>query len=196
MTSLVQTALNKSLRANTLSDLVRVRTAGLPMLLIDTSGSMDDILADGKTRINATRDTVRELTKGGETPVKMIGFGGYEAQVITSIPNACGGTPLASAIDLAKQQGASHVIVISDGMPNDQRGALESAARFGGKIDVIFIGNKGEPGEQFLKQLSESTGGTEFHGDLTAPKELADKIAGLLGSGEDDEETPRGAIQL
>jgi hypothetical protein len=124
----------------------------------------------------------------------MIAFGGADAYcgqgayVTTGVPRPTGGTPLHDAIDLARKQECGRVVVISDGQPDSQRLALDSAKAFGGRIDVVYVGDPGDLGEEFLRKLAESTGGTEFHGDLSEPKQLGGRIAGLLGAAQDDDD--------
>lgn len=183
---LVRTRLEKSIAVRSLKDLVRVRTSDKIFLLIDVSGSMHSTMRNGKQRIDALREVVRDI-KSKRTDVRMIAFGGREgsAYEVQAVPDAGGGTPLRQAIDLGKKLEAGRAIVISDGEPEDPLGCLESAKTFGGQIDVVFVGDPGERGEEFLRRLAEATGGTEFHGDLSAPKELSGKIMGLLGAAED-----------
>lgn len=186
--SLVQ-KLNQSLRVGSLTDLIRVRQNENVLLLLDCSGSMDSRIANGQTRSAALGDTVRGIQS--EKELKMAQFGsGHEPSFVTmnAIPPPCGGTPLHLAIDFGKSNGHARLIVISDGCPDSEHAALEAANRFGGRIDVVFIGNKGERGEAFLLSLARTTGGESFTGDLTNPKQLAGKIVGLLSDGKDDDE--------
>lgn len=197
MTSdLVRTKLSQSAAIKSLEDLVRVKTSEDVWLLLDASGSMDSHMRNGKRRIDGLREVVAEISSNKEVVVKMIVFNDGEARVSTHINEPHGGTPLHDAISLARRQNAGRAIVVSDGIPDDPRRCLDNAKEFGGRIDVVFVGDPGESGESFLKQLAEATGGTEFHGDLSEPKALGSKLAGLLGSGEDDDEEERKAIQL
>lgn len=188
MADLVRSSLDKSLRAKTLSDLVRVRGGEEVYLLVDTSGSMDagHPMKNGRAPIDALRDVVKDIQT--KRPVKLIAFGDEGAFATSTVPDARGGTPLHRAIDLAKQLNVSRCIVLSDGIPDDTNAAMESARAFGGQIDVVYIGDPGGRGERFLKQLAESTGGTEFHGDLSQMKELVGQIMGLLVAGTDEED--------
>lgn len=180
-------SLKNSLQAGSLSDLVRVRQDSNIFLLLDCSGSMDSYTSNGKTRITGLRETVRSIQS--EKEMRMVQFGfGTECTFITEIPNPSGGTPLHLAIRFAKQNGAGRAIVISDGCPDSENEAMDSAREFGGRIDVVFIGNPGERGEMFLKRLAEATGGEAFTGDLTEPKKLASAVMGLLGAGEEDDD--------
>ncbi len=183
---LIRTQLGSTLAVKSLADLVRVKTPSEHFLLIDVSGSMGDHMRNGKTRISGLTDVVNDLRKEGK--IRLIAFGGEGAYLTDMVPRASGGTPLHQAIDLARTTGAGRAIVISDGQPNDGQAAMDAARAFGGQLDVVFVGDPGEGGESFLRELAQLTGGTEFHGDLSKPKELGAKIAGLLGAMEGDEE--------
>lgn len=179
--------LEQSLRVGSLKDLIRVRKEENIFLLLDCSGSMGAPLGNGQKRIDGLRATVRGIQS--EREMKMVQFGyGYEPSFINTIPNPSGGTPMHQAIDFARTNGAARAIVISDGIPDSKSAAMESAQRFGGRIDVVFVGDPGEPGEAFLKELAASTGGDSFTGDLRDPKMLASKVMGLLGDGEDEDD--------
>jgi hypothetical protein len=56
---------------------------------------------------------------------------------------------------------------------------------FGGRIDVVYVGNPGDYGSKFLASLAEASGGTSFDGDLSEPKELVGAVVGLLGAAEE-----------
>lgn len=193
-TDLVKT-LSRSLALNSLDDLVRSKKAENVVLLLDCSGSMSNQMRNGKRRIDGLRDVVADVQK--DRPTRMIGFGisssrGDDIAFIGRVPEPNGGTPLARAIDFAREAGFGRAVVISDGMPDDQEAALEAAGRFGGQIDVVYVGDP-EPedrvwgGAKFLLKLAESTGGTSFDGDLSAVKQLASTVKGLLaGNVEED----------
>lgn len=179
--------LSKSLQTGSLADLVRVRQEQNIFLLLDCSGSMGSRMKNGRSRMQGLRETVSSIQS--EKEMRMVQFGvGDESTFITSIPDACGGTPLHQAIIFAKTNQAGRAIVISDGAPDSENAAMDAARSFGGRIDVVFIGDEGEHGEMFLKRLAEATGGESFTGDLSDPKQLAGKIIGLLGSGEADDD--------
>jgi Mg-chelatase subunit ChlD len=183
-------SLGQSLRVKgSLTDLVRARKESNIMLLLDCSGSMGARMQNGKTRMQGLREAVRDIQAEKEMPMAQFGYG-FEPSLITSIPDASGGTPLHLGIDFCRNQKSGRVIVISDGYPDNPNFALEAAQRFGGRIDVVFIGEPGEAGEAFLKRLAESTGGESFTGDLKDPKQLAGQVIALLtdGSDADDED--------
>lgn len=181
--------LEKSLAVGSLSELVRTRQVENIWLLLDTSGSMGESIGGGKKRIHGLRETAQALQSERAMPIIQFG-NGHEPSVITNerIPDPCGGTPMALAIDLAIAQKAGRIVIISDGCPDSQGAAMESAARFGGRIDVVFVGRPGEYGESFLKKLAESTGGESFTGDLSKPKEISSGIMRLLNPPADDDD--------
>lgn len=195
--------LNKSLTAGgSLADLVKKKSTvfeGKIVFLLDCSGSMGSRMYTGQTRIAGLRDAVKEVQKaqdGLRIPMIQFGAGWDEVGECLEIPDPEGGTPLHKAIDLAKTKEYGRAICISDGMPDSQTSAIEAAKRFGGRIDVIFTGNTGEPGEAFLKHLAELTGGEMFTGDLADIKQITGTITLLLGTGSDDDDDEKGAIQL
>jgi hypothetical protein len=53
---------------------------------------------------------------------------------------------------------------------------------------VVFVGDPGDHGEEFLKRLAQSTGGESFTGDLSDPKKITAGVVGLLTSGEESDE--------
>lgn len=180
--------LNKSLQVGSLDDLVRVQTESNIWLLLDCSGSMSSPMRNGKDRIAGLRETVDSIQS--ERRMQMIQFSG-SVQVTEYVPDPNGGTPLAEAIDLARTNECSRAIVISDGEPNNENAAMDSAKRFGGRIDVVFVGDPGSHGEAFLKRLAQSTGGESFTGDLTEPKKITAGVIGLLTAGtelDDDDD--------
>lgn len=157
------------------------------MLLIDTSSSMQLSVSSefsyvGKKRIDALREVIADIKAEGHVP--MIAFGGpYDAQVrfVDDVPNADGGTPLHLAIPFAAQYGATRVVVISDGHPDLTEQTIEEVKKFGGRVDIVYVGPAGDPGEKFLQQLATMSGGQQFWGDLREIKQLSAKIIGLLG---------------
>jgi len=196
--SLVRLNLDLALNTGSLDELMEVAN-DKPMLLIDVSDSMNThittVTAEGQrvqgdTRIEALRKVVTNIR--GEVQVVMIAFGGESVtpRFVDNVPAASGGTPLHLAIALAKEYGATRLVVISDGAPDMAEQSKEEARKLGGRIDVIYIGDPGGYGEDFLLELAALTGGTRFDGKLSDPKQLGRGIIGLLTGGED--EAPQG----
>jgi len=176
--------LNRSLGKSTLDDLVKARTRR-SLLLVDCSGSMADRIASGERRIDALRKRVELLRETHPVPVAAFGVRcAGQVEVVDTIPEPQGSTPLDLAIDFAMAQGATHLVVITDGEPNDEASALASARIFGGVIDVFFIGDEGSYGAAFCKRLAAASGGTCGVTDLGgSPKVLAGAIRLALGDG-------------
>jgi len=119
--------------------------------------------------------------------------GSPEVAFVDTVPDAQGGTPLAEAIDFASQNGFGRLVVISDGSPNYPHStSMDAARRFGGQIDVMYIGDPGDPGSVFLEQLAAATGGQRFEGDMSDIKEITGAVIGLLNGDvleqDDDDE--------
>lgn len=193
--SLVRSKLDVSLNiGGGLKGLVKA-TAENVMLLLDTSGSMECRvdMREPKRRIDALREVVTQVKGTGTVP--MIAFGGpYDAEVrfVDVIPEPDGGTPLHAAIPYAKTYGATRLVVISDGCPDVRDMCLDEARRFGGQIDVVFVGQAGDPGSEFLDQLARASGGKRFEGSLADVKAITGAVIGFLSG---DVEPARAPIQ-
>jgi hypothetical protein len=202
-------SLEKSMSINSLKDLARVSKSENAILLVDVSGSMGAHMQNGKTRIQGLREVNAGIQSKRATT--MIAFGlfpnrnadptgleqrtvGSEVDFITEIPEAQHSTPMAEAIDFARAHGFGRAVVISDGGPNDPHAAMEAAKRFGGQIDVIYVGDPGDPGSIFLDELAKATGGSRFEGDLSEVKNITGAVIGLLNGEvmEQEEEDENG----
>jgi len=153
------------------------------LLLLDCSGSMGDIVRrTNERRIDALRRCMRALRTTHNVP--MAAFGGYrQVEVVEDAPEPTGTTPMADAIHFGREQGANHLVIITDGGPNSEAETFDAAARFGNPIDVFFIGDTRDHGLTFARELARRTGGTFHHADISETKALTSTIAGLLGDG-------------
>jgi Mg-chelatase subunit ChlD len=178
--------LNKSLERSSLDDLVQARTRR-SLLLVDCSGSMSDRVRTGARKIDALRKVVETLRTTHPVPLAAFGISGdRQVDVVDAVPEPSGGTPLDLAIDFGAEQGATHLVVVTDGQPNDEDAAFESARKFGGPIDVFYIGDGNDRGSKFAAKLAAMTGGSCGLTDLVgAPKVLANKIILMIGDGSD-----------
>ena len=177
--------LNRSAEFSDLDALVKAKTRR-SLLLVDASGSMaDTIRKTGERKIDALRKVVDGLRETHPVPVAAFGCYGEPVTVVDRVPEPQGGTPLDLAIDFGREQGATHLIVVTDGEPNDEGAAFAAARAFGGQIDVFYVGNGNDSGSRFAQQLARMTGGTCGVTDLGETKQLQSRIAGLLGSAND-----------
>lgn len=183
-TDLAVIKLTKSLARTSLTDLVKSKRRSL--LLVDVSGSMAEGIRTGGRKIDALRTVVTTLRETHPVPVAAFGIGGrYGAAValVDSIPDPSGSTPLAEAIDFGAAEGATHLVVVTDGIPNSESAAFASAEVFGGPVDVFYIGDGNDSGARFSERLAMLTGGSVNLTDLGTPKALAGSIRLLLGDG-------------
>lgn len=169
-----------------IDEFVRAKTRR-SVLVVDCSSSMGDPIRSGGRKIDALRKVASELQQ--THPVPVVAFhgriSGSNAYVCDGIPEPSGGTPMHDAFDFCREQGASHIVLVTDGEPTPGRSyAIAAAKRFGGPIDTFYIGNGNDSGAEFCKMLADMTGGTANLTDLGAPKQLASKIKGLLGEGQ------------
>jgi Mg-chelatase subunit ChlD len=172
--------LNRSLEKSSLDDLVKARTRR-SLLLVDCSDSMNGRIRSGERKITALRSVVKGLRETHPVPVAAFGSGG--TILVDEVPEPCGSTPLHTAIEYGRREGATHLVVVTDGQPDSESAAFAEARQFGHPIDVFYIGDGGDSGAIFAAELAKLTGGTVHLTDLGKPKELGTKIAGLLGEG-------------
>jgi Mg-chelatase subunit ChlD len=154
-------------------------------LLLDCSGSMGDRIAKGVRAIDRLRQIARQLRHEAPT-LRQIVFPAPDsidgaAEILSDIPEPHGTTPLDKAITEAATHGALHLIIVSDGDPNDSSATLNAADQARCRIDVFFVGAPGGGGEAFLRELARRHGGACDTVSLASPpRELETKIRGLL----------------
>jgi Mg-chelatase subunit ChlD len=173
--------LNRSLAKSDLDALVM--GARRSLLLVDCSGSMGEYIRAGGRKIDALRKVVTALRETHATPLAAFGLYGDPVQVVDTVPEPMGGTPIDLAIDFGRREGATHLVVVTDGCPNSEDSAFAAARAFGHPIDVFYIGDGNDSGSRFAAALAKMTGGTCELTDLGKPRELAGKITLLLGDG-------------
>jgi hypothetical protein len=176
-------ALAKTTQRDSLDDLIAARTRR-SLLLVDCSASMGGLVDGSERKIDALRKVVATLTATHPVPVAAFGVPGG-VRLVEVVPEPSGMTPLHRAIAYGREQGANHLVVVTDGQPDSEPAAFEEAALFGGPIDVFYIGRGADRGAEFCRELARRTGGSCGLTDLTAEgqKQLTGKIVGLLGDG-------------
>ena len=145
-------------------------------LLLDCSGSMGEHCEPGRPKITALREIVTSLRDGGLVFTQVVFPGNsYGAEMSTIIHDPMGSTPLHAALEVANLEDAKHVVVISDGMPDDEsmvKHCANELKRKGVKIDVFYVGPYPHEGERFLKSLATMTGGKFQATTLTTAQKL------------------------
>lgn len=157
------------------------------VVVVDTSASMGIQDAGlNRSRYQAACDQLARLQ--GEMPGK-VAVVSYSSQAVFcpgGYPvNQGGSTDMVEALRFVKRvDGLMKVVIIADGEPNDAEGTLREASQFVGKIDCVFVGNELSAGRDFMRRLSEATGGvsvTNKTEDLDL--ELAKNVRLLLTAG-------------
>lgn len=156
-----QTGLAKSAFAR---ELAKRDLQGGTFIACDCSGSMTEATENpGERRIDALRGVVYGLRQQ-HAAFRTIIFESscYEADMI---PEPTGGTNMTQMFDYAREQGAKHLIVISDGQPDSQEHALTAAQSLVNagckRIDVFYVGPKGgyaQGAVDFMNKLAKLTG--------------------------------------
>lgn len=156
------------------------------VVLIDQSGSMDEHdAAEGLTRREAANEELRKLQERYPGQIAVFEFADSVAFCPNGYPadNVGGRTDLAGALRFLRPliDGAFDTVVVSDGEPDSESGALDEASRWTSPIHTIYIGEAGGDGEKFLARLSKATGGRKFTADT--PGALMPGVVALLGDG-------------
>jgi len=154
------------------------------IVLADVSGSMSERDAgEGVQRIVAMKGALEALPPS----VRIIAFNDTTVEVRTAreIPRPDGTTDLEGAIIAASHYQPVRTIIISDGEPNDEAGAIQALDRLSGVVDVIYCGsNSNTSTRKFLASLARQGMGSYYEtGDqLDVSKQLPAVVKGLLGA--------------
>jgi Mg-chelatase subunit ChlD len=151
------------------------------LVLIDQSGSMAAKDAPGGvSRFDAADSELFRLQRQHPGEVAVISFSSTVEFCPGGVPNRENGmTDMAAALNFARvADGASQIVLISDGDPNSQDEALAAARRYQNPIHTIYIGPEDGPGRAFLARLAKATGGQTFQS--AAPGLLGEGVERLL----------------
>jgi len=134
------------------------------VILVDTSGSMDANDSRGdRSRYQVATEELKALQASLPGKIAVIAFSSDVQFNPAGVAQYMGdGTDLTKALKFVKVADVEGIrfILISDGEPNDQAGALAVARTFKNKIDVIYVGSELSPtGRDFLQRLAAMTGG-------------------------------------
>jgi Mg-chelatase subunit ChlD len=166
------------------------------VILLDRSGSMAERTSEPKTRIEALRECVSTLEKDGAR-FRKFWFDDECQEVQSEIPAPRGGTDLTKAIETIQKLNPRHVIVVSDGFPNDRDSALQSAKKLFCKIDTFYIGPLSSyEAIDFMRKLATDHGGRS---GAVSPLALTEHIRAALNAAPgapSAPDEPKGAIAL
>ena len=153
------------------------------VFLVDVSGSMAACDSrGGRARYDVALEELALLQQRNPGKLAIIAFSDSAVFVpYGQPPMLSGGTNLAGALRFARVADVDGMrfVVISDGEPNDEYSALQEAALYRGRIDVVYVGPEDAPfGRQFLSRLANARGGQVVTADRVC--ELASKTQFLL----------------
>ena len=153
-------------------------------LLLDTSYSMTTIVEYQDNQPVRAIDNLRTLAEQFKH-LRKFSFNSTVQEVGSWIPEPTGGTDLAGAFDYLKQQGCKQIVLMTDGMPDNEYESLLKAE--GLHINIYYIGYGQVP--DFLLQLAKQSGGSVGNSLLTSDNltQIGQTIAGYLEGGQTDE---------
>ena len=163
-----------------------------PALLLDLSSSMATPLSSGELkRVDRVREVVATLHQKGIDFRQFVFSSGCEETNV--IPEPYGSTNLAGGLEMVLNANPTTVTVVSDGEPDNADKAMAVARRFkdkGIQINVLYCGDPGSPGEAFMQQLAQATGGRQETVDLNIePAQLTGQAMLMLGDGSPESKT-------
>lgn len=156
------------------------------IVIVDGSGSM--MMTDVKPGESLTRHqaATAELARlQAELPgkVAVIAFSSSAEFCPSGYPRYIGGgTNMFEALRFVKVADGCgiKIVLISDGEPDSEVDTLRLAREFTSKIDTIFIGREGAPGQEFLRRLAACTGGIATRTGTTELMQLGASVKLLL----------------
>lgn len=156
------------------------------LVMVDVSGSMGSGDATGgKTRYDAACEQLERLQAENPGEIGVCAFSDRAEFCPSGVPiNQGGGTDMLAALRMMKMADACGIklILISDGEAGDEAGTLKQAAKFASKIDTIYIGPETGPGREFLRNLSQATGGISITNQTAELGKLSENITRLIGA--------------
>jgi len=102
-------------------------------------------------------------------------------ETVDGMPRPEGDTDLAAALLAAAERFPAKVVVLSDGVPNDELAALKAADAIPGVISCVFIGDDDDrAGMEFMRKLARVGGGEAIHRDLTKVASVKADVRAML----------------
>lgn len=154
------------------------------LVMVDTSGSMDSEDCPGnRRRYDVACEQLIRLQRELPGKVGVISWSSSCQFNSGGVPYYFGGgTDLASVLKFVKPADGTSIklILISDGEPDHEQGALDLARQFKSKIQTIYIGPEAGYGRDFLRRLAEATGGKSVSQSINQLGQLSVTVKGLL----------------
>lgn len=158
------------------------RRHGQMVLLVDVSASMGSAAEDGRRKIDVLRDAIVAATQA--KPARLFAFSkvAYETPLLPYEPEH--NTNLAGALLQVQALDPGITLVISDGLPDNEKAALDVARSYRGAIDALYIGPASNTAAiRFMYELARAGGGDMRQHDISKlcnVRPLISCIAGLL----------------
>ncbi|HBD89562.1 MAG TPA: hypothetical protein DEF16_02110 [Gemmobacter sp.] len=156
----------------------RRQRGDLRIVLADISDSMTE-RAGARSKIEILRDALRTLPAS----VQIVAFHSAPIDVPpgTSLPPPGGSTALHLALRHVAAREPTHILVVSDGHPDDARAALAAAdALTDVQIDVIYCGpDNDREGMAFMRRLARGGGQAQHRSMAREPQLLASTLRTL-----------------
>ena len=146
------------------------------VIIVDVSGSMGAYVDENaivkhnntnsisQTRYDLAVKALEHYQLQMDGKILVVAFSSFTIFCPNGYPKYIGGdTNMSGALEfchVADKIPDMNFILISDGKPNNEALTLAQAQRYQNKIHTVFIGDKSWGGEEFLKKLSDLTGGT------------------------------------
>lgn len=142
------------------------------VVLADNSSSMAES-AGRRTKAELLSDALLQVPT-----VPVVAFSSMPQDVAAGrpLPPPAGSTALHLALDHVRPRDPTHVLVISDGHPDDPDAALAAADRLGRgvRIDVVFCGpDSDRAGMAFMRRLARGGGAAHHRPIRKQPQQLA-----------------------
>lgn len=156
----------------------RAARGEIRIVLADVSASMAES-AGALTKAQVLDGALRQLPSA----TSLVAFSSYPVDIPAggSLPPPSGSTALHTAIRHSAAREPTHVLIISDGHPDDAPAALREADRLGSvRIDVIFCGpDSDREGLAFMRRLARGGGSVHHHNIRREPERLAQAVRAL-----------------
>ena len=141
-------------------------------LLCDVSASMGE--PAGRLRridvLRAVLDRLGDVLSDSSTTLMAFSSRPTVCRDAADLPGPSGSTDLDAAFRHDGMQRMTHVVVLSDGYPDDPAAALQAARSNGAPVDAVYCGSPADGrGRAFLRKVAEVTGGRFMEASYDAP---------------------------
>ena len=150
-------------------------------LLVDISGSMSSTVGDTKmSKWGHAQIAVNDVL-AHNPKIRVVAFDSIVEEVKDGkLPPPRGSTDMDGALEYVAKFRPWKTIIVSDGLPDDQKRTIEVADKMTGRIDTIYCGPDGHPAITFLRSLCKI--GCGRHATWEGRGELTGAIRGLLNA--------------